>query len=222
MIPSRYCLGCRYPLDLLPENRCPECGRAFDPCDPATFAPCAAKPIPASVRRIGKWIVGGMAAATLLICVEGGLDSGRRYETCRLCGASSVVRFFCLWGIGGDYGRVAFEGPVSQFIQAQTGHPCAHSWWAADIYGGGLFRRWAGTCSGFSSRRMVAALEGIGQHSSEFLKAKQLSDPDFADHLKVAIGKGESGESFSSLMIEAYRWAKDRPIAAMQPGKHAD
>lgn len=31
------CLGCRYVLDWLPENRCPECGRRFDPEDPTTF-----------------------------------------------------------------------------------------------------------------------------------------------------------------------------------------
>ncbi len=31
------CLGCAYILDHLPENRCPECGRAFDPNDPLTF-----------------------------------------------------------------------------------------------------------------------------------------------------------------------------------------
>jgi hypothetical protein len=31
------CLDCRYPLKGLPESRCPECGRAFDPSDPETF-----------------------------------------------------------------------------------------------------------------------------------------------------------------------------------------
>ncbi len=30
------CLGCDYPLLSLPENRCPECGRGFDPDDPRT------------------------------------------------------------------------------------------------------------------------------------------------------------------------------------------
>lgn len=35
------CLTCRYPLTNLPENRCPECGRAFDPNDPLTFGPRA-------------------------------------------------------------------------------------------------------------------------------------------------------------------------------------
>jgi hypothetical protein len=31
------CLGCGYILDGLPENRCPECGRAFDPSDLRTY-----------------------------------------------------------------------------------------------------------------------------------------------------------------------------------------
>jgi predicted amidophosphoribosyltransferase len=35
--PSRYCSNCGYVLDGLPENRCPECGRPFDPDDPRTF-----------------------------------------------------------------------------------------------------------------------------------------------------------------------------------------
>jgi hypothetical protein len=34
--PAR-CLGCRYPLRDLTVNRCPECGREFDPNDPATM-----------------------------------------------------------------------------------------------------------------------------------------------------------------------------------------
>jgi hypothetical protein len=33
------CLDCGYILEGLPENRCPECGRAFDPDDPRTVAP---------------------------------------------------------------------------------------------------------------------------------------------------------------------------------------
>jgi hypothetical protein len=31
------CLGCGYILEGLPENRCPECARAFDPDDPKTY-----------------------------------------------------------------------------------------------------------------------------------------------------------------------------------------
>ena len=31
------CLGCGYDLRGLPEDRCPECGRVFDPGDSATF-----------------------------------------------------------------------------------------------------------------------------------------------------------------------------------------
>lgn len=35
--PTKHCLGCSYVLDGLPQPRCPECGRPFDPDDPATF-----------------------------------------------------------------------------------------------------------------------------------------------------------------------------------------
>ena len=33
----RYCLGCGYIIDNLPEPRCPECSRPFDLSDPSTF-----------------------------------------------------------------------------------------------------------------------------------------------------------------------------------------
>jgi hypothetical protein len=35
--PRIFCLECGYPLDGLPEPRCPECGAAFDPNDPDTY-----------------------------------------------------------------------------------------------------------------------------------------------------------------------------------------
>ena len=31
------CKSCYYPLKKLPNHRCPECGREFDPNDPSTF-----------------------------------------------------------------------------------------------------------------------------------------------------------------------------------------
>ncbi len=34
---SKRCLGCGYILEHLPEPRCPECGREFDPDDPRSF-----------------------------------------------------------------------------------------------------------------------------------------------------------------------------------------
>ncbi|HVP11387.1 MAG TPA: hypothetical protein VMV94_09410 [Phycisphaerae bacterium] len=45
--PAR-CLGCRYPLRELTVNRCPECGREFDPGDPATMY---LAPIPSPAER---------------------------------------------------------------------------------------------------------------------------------------------------------------------------
>lgn len=36
---QKRCLGCGYVLDNLPEPRCPECGREFDPNDARTYLP---------------------------------------------------------------------------------------------------------------------------------------------------------------------------------------
>lgn len=36
-MPLMRCKHCRYRLDGLADNRCPECGEAFDPDDPTTF-----------------------------------------------------------------------------------------------------------------------------------------------------------------------------------------
>jgi hypothetical protein len=34
---AKHCLGCGYIIDHLPEPRCPECGREFDPNEAATY-----------------------------------------------------------------------------------------------------------------------------------------------------------------------------------------
>lgn len=36
---SMHCLTCDYDLRSLSDNRCPECGRWFDPHDPASYGP---------------------------------------------------------------------------------------------------------------------------------------------------------------------------------------
>lgn len=55
------CLACEYLLHGLPSHVCPECGRPFDPADPATF-----DTRPGGWRR-RKWIKrGGVALAILL------------------------------------------------------------------------------------------------------------------------------------------------------------
>ena len=43
------CLSCNYDLSNLTEHRCPECGRAFDPNNPATYGK---PPLVLSLRRM--------------------------------------------------------------------------------------------------------------------------------------------------------------------------
>jgi hypothetical protein len=53
---SPECLHCGYALRGLTTARCPECGRAFDPTDPATFT--RPKPVAPSTRDIGVVVLG--------------------------------------------------------------------------------------------------------------------------------------------------------------------
>ena len=47
-----HCLDCGYRLDHIPSTRCPECGRTFDPADPATTSSTRAW------RQIERWSLG--------------------------------------------------------------------------------------------------------------------------------------------------------------------
>ncbi len=59
-----YCLGCEYDLRGLPEPRCPECGRAFDPQNPKTFLKAPVRPTPYSVLVL-LWIAPLVLGASL-------------------------------------------------------------------------------------------------------------------------------------------------------------
>ena len=66
-LPGFYCLHCRYPLDGLPDRRCPECGGEFDPNDPATFADRPTRPrTPAVLAAAGAVVACGLVAALAL------------------------------------------------------------------------------------------------------------------------------------------------------------
>ncbi len=216
-VPERYCLGCGYPLFGLPEPRCPECGRAFDPLDPSTFALSPKQPWITSLwrTRIAKTGVVFLALLLLLAFVEGGLDRGRRSETCPQCGARSQVKHLVFYGLGGDYGRVTSEGPVSQFIQRQNGSACPHPWAAIKRGGGGLILRLLGTINRRSRDRdvHVSRLENECSRLAEFLQTKADADPQFVHDLKVSLqgDDQEASDAFlDALFLEACAWAQSR------------
>ena len=73
---SRYkrCLDCAYILDGLPEHRCPECGRPFDPDDPDSYTVQSPR---APWSTVGIVIV-TLASAHLLLLAVSTFDVGCR------------------------------------------------------------------------------------------------------------------------------------------------
>jgi hypothetical protein len=47
-----FCTKCRYPLRGLPEPRCPECGKPFDPANPETFFVTGQRPMGPIAKRL--------------------------------------------------------------------------------------------------------------------------------------------------------------------------
>jgi len=66
-LPTGYCLHCNYPLTGLPDPRCPECGSAFDPSDPVTFADCPARPWAPAVAKVAAALAAGCVVAALVL-----------------------------------------------------------------------------------------------------------------------------------------------------------
>ena len=62
------CLSCQYDLKNLADNRCPECGRAFDPKDANTFE--AFPPYTDIVSRITGWLFVAFALYVVVrVCI---------------------------------------------------------------------------------------------------------------------------------------------------------
>lgn len=83
------CTGCGYLLRHLPSTTCPECGRSFDPDDPATFN---ADPSRRRRRRLARYfLITFVMAATLYLLRPRQTFTSTLTWTCQRCGASTRV-----------------------------------------------------------------------------------------------------------------------------------
>ena len=57
--PTRWCMQCSYPLNAVTDNKCPECGKPFDPDDRSTFVTDLEEH---KIRKIFPWVIAGIMA----------------------------------------------------------------------------------------------------------------------------------------------------------------
>jgi len=77
------CLGCGYALRGLPESVCPECGRVFDPGDPATFGTEADRA--RRRRRVKRMALAAAVLALLVVFAPRGIMTSTVTLTCPDC-----------------------------------------------------------------------------------------------------------------------------------------
>jgi hypothetical protein len=94
-----FCQGCNYVLRGLKDNRCPECGRPFDPADPSTFNSGRA---PGAVRR---WLMqppgwlfntAGAAVATIIVLSA---RAGQAYVPMYIVSVFAGTAIVFAWGL---------------------------------------------------------------------------------------------------------------------------
>ena len=90
------CRGCGYTLDGLPEHRCPECGRTFDPRDPATFKEQVAWWRRVVVRRqLGGAIVGAAVGTAGICAVHHPTGDAGELAVCFLSAPMLLIALIC-------------------------------------------------------------------------------------------------------------------------------
>jgi hypothetical protein len=123
-----HCLNCGYDLRGLPENRCPECGRAFDPGNPATFAPAQ--------RAVQQpWRVAGVLAtiAVVVLTVVGFFaiaGNGPSFNSWLLAGWIFLVGLLASMMGACRANMTASAVMTSLFVGAVFGPSCAPQYWA--------------------------------------------------------------------------------------------
>lgn len=118
--------------------------------------------------------------------IELGVDCRRGQDYCPRCGAISRVGHLEVVGFGGELSRRVQAGPISQFIQSQTGQCCAHRWQFMNCTGGGVLFRYIADGS------HPCALQWFFEQSpgvQAFLKQEVARDPGFLSRLQVAVGR---------------------------------
>ncbi len=93
------CLTCDYPLLSLSENRCPECGRGFDPADPRTMrTPRSPGKIARYLLQPPRWSLHSFVGLAVLVSILAGAAPGGYFLPAMLAILTWMI-ILIVWGL---------------------------------------------------------------------------------------------------------------------------
>lgn len=129
MTGAKRCLTCGYILDRLPEARCPECGRGFDPGDPATYVVVGRT---AKALLYDAWIAAVLAAfgpGTLLVAWLTGSFPVGNILSVSMVAVSPHLLFGAV--LGGLVFRRCWQMPAASFADERSRRRLHQALWLA-------------------------------------------------------------------------------------------
>ncbi len=182
---TKFCRTCDYSLQGLSELRCPECGRAFEPSDPRSYA---ARPWRVRRWRLGVKVGVVVSFMSILFLFNFGVSWSDARYSCASCAARRQVKEAAFLGIPIRHDVALDEGAISKFVQAYEDSTCLHVWEGAsgefrELNGGARWQGRGRERHGWS--RMIDSNSSI--YAPQYLERKAASDDEFAPRLIILI-----------------------------------
>lgn len=202
-----YCCKCGYRLHGLDRQRCPECGRPFDPADAQTFARTLGHRRARKTRKAVKVVAIIIIPAFIVITWAIEPPGFNRFSVCAQCGATQGKTEYYLpfteLTIYTDANENA--SPLSTVLDKHTmrcGHGCDHDWALIGGGGRGLFR-WS--CA-----------IGVGDEIAGIAQTPQIAA--FIDALVQYEGRAAAETWLDRLLtIDGYGWDEAASLVAVLP-----
>lgn len=175
------CLACGYVIDAIPSAQCPECGRAFDPSDPATFDIGGKR---RTRRRVLRVVIGVAALGFLTAVLAYAASHLKVITVTSVCRQTALISRRTDYALGGTRiwrgaGSITSTG-ISSFLEQEQ--PLAEQDWLLALESCKYLRS-GRSCGDTIHRRGLATYAFTNHCTLEQLEAVQERVPELPDRI---------------------------------------